>query len=124
MRHSRIAAAMFLSVLAAQAAAGSPPPSIQNGLLADSAGKTLYVFDKDQAGAGRSVCNDACADLWPPLLADKEDQPKGELGLAIRDDGTPQWTWRGKPLYRYAHDSAPGEQKGENFKQLWHTIKP
>ena len=32
---------------------------------------TLYVFDRDTAGSGKSVCNGPCATNWPPLMADK-----------------------------------------------------
>src|SRR5687768_1676623 len=40
-------------------------------ILADGAGKTLYVFLKDTDD--KSNCADACAETWPPLEA------KGEL---------------------------------------------
>jgi predicted lipoprotein with Yx(FWY)xxD motif len=37
-------------------------------VLTDANGMTLYTFDKDTNGDGKSVCNDDCAVKWPPLL--------------------------------------------------------
>ena len=37
-------------------------------VYANAAGMTLYMFDKDAAGA--SNCYDACAAMWPPFKAD------------------------------------------------------
>ncbi len=34
-----------------------------DGVLADAAGMTVYTFDKDQAGSGKSVCNGECAKM-------------------------------------------------------------
>ena len=30
---------------------------------------TLYTFDKDIAGSGKSTCNGGCLDIWPALYA-------------------------------------------------------
>jgi predicted lipoprotein with Yx(FWY)xxD motif len=38
-------------------------------VLTGSNGMTLYVFDKDAAGSGKSMCNGPCATNWPPLFA-------------------------------------------------------
>lgn len=124
MNRVLIIASVFSTLMAAGAMAGQPPASVSHGVLSDPAGLTLYVFDKDVAGDGRSVCNGPCAALWPPLMAEPGDRPQGEFSLLTRDDGSRQWAWRGKPLYRFAQDTKPGEQKGEGFKQLWHTVKP
>src|SRR4051812_33470236 len=35
-------------------------------VLADSRGRTLYLFEKDKGTT--SACNGACASVWPPLL--------------------------------------------------------
>ena len=36
------------------------PTKIADGVLADTAGMTLYAFDKDVANSGKSVCNGPC----------------------------------------------------------------
>ena len=43
------------------------PASFEGDVLTDSRGMTLYLFDKDTAGPGRSVFNGGCALYWPPL---------------------------------------------------------
>ncbi|WP_024301618.1 hypothetical protein [Pseudogulbenkiania sp. MAI-1] len=111
-------------LLATQTLAGQPPAAFHNGVLADSTGMTLYVFNKDVSADGRSVCNGQCAALWPPLAAAEQDKAYDDFSIITRDDGSKQWAWRGKPLYRFAQDQAPGEQKGEGVKQLWSVVKP
>ncbi|MGH9149067.1 MAG: hypothetical protein ACRD0F_01860, partial [Acidimicrobiales bacterium] len=35
-----------------------------------------------------------------------------------------QVSYNGKPLYRYAGDSAPGQVTGDGIGGLWHVAKP
>jgi predicted lipoprotein with Yx(FWY)xxD motif len=44
------------------------PATPMNGVLVGPNQMTLYVFDKDVAGSGRSMCNGGCAANWPPLM--------------------------------------------------------
>ncbi|HXV10852.1 MAG TPA: hypothetical protein VD839_08620, partial [Burkholderiales bacterium] len=44
-------------VMAGCAMLGGAPVKYSGGVLVNDAGMTLYTFDKDPAGAGRSVCN-------------------------------------------------------------------
>jgi predicted lipoprotein with Yx(FWY)xxD motif len=68
------AAALTLTLAgcySAPTASGQTPPSPvseQNGMLVGANGMTLYTFDKDTAGSGKSVCNGPCATNWPPLM--------------------------------------------------------
>lgn len=80
-------------------------------LLTDAKGLTLHTYDRDQPF--RSACNGVCATNWPPLAAPKDGAPVGPFTVMQRDDGTPQWAFRGKPLYRYGRDQAPGEATGD-----------
>jgi predicted lipoprotein with Yx(FWY)xxD motif len=91
------------------------------GLLTDAAGRVLYVFDKDSDG--KSACYDQCAALWPPFLAAADAKPAGEYGLVTRSDGSRQWAVRGRPLYFYAADSAPGQATGDGVKGVWHVVR-
>ena len=56
-----------------------PPTKVMDGVLTNSAGMTLYTFDKDAAGVGKSTCNGPCATNWPPLLAACGRQGPGRL---------------------------------------------
>jgi len=44
----------------------TPPATVSGDALVGPTGMTLYVFDRDAAGSGKSVCNGACATNWPP----------------------------------------------------------
>ncbi len=112
------AAALFFSL-----AHADPAAKMAGGVLVDTAGKTLYTFDKDTAGSGKSVCNGPCATLWPPAMAAADAKPEGELTLITRDDGSKQWAYNGKPVYTYAGDKKAGDISGDNFKDIWHVIK-
>ena len=60
-------------LLPLRAAPPWPPmaPSKPWTVLVGAGGMTLYTFDRDAAGSGKSVCNGPCATNWPPLMADK-----------------------------------------------------
>lgn len=112
------AAALFVTL-----AHADPAAKMAGGVLVDTAGMTLYTFDKDMAGSGKSVCNGPCATLWPPAMAAADAKPEGELTVITRDDGAKQWAYRGKPIYTYAGDKKAGDISGDNFKDIWHVIK-
>lgn len=80
--------------------------------LADSSGKTLYVYDGD-IKPGKSACKKDCASIWHPATAPQLAKPFGEWSIIARADGTKQWAYRGKPLYSFGDDSKPGDSKGE-----------
>ena len=86
---------------------------------------TLYVFDKDAAGSGKSVCNGGCATNWPPLMAPATAGAMGDWSVVTRDDGSKQWAYKGRPLYFWAKDAKPGDKTGDGFlNNSWHTAKP
>jgi predicted lipoprotein with Yx(FWY)xxD motif len=122
----RIAPLLLATALACAGCASysMPPARIESGALTDPAGMTLYVFDKDAAGADRSACNGDCAAKWPPLMAGAGDQASGDYSILTRDDGSRQWAYRGKPLYRWSRDQRPGDMTGDGFKDLWHVARP
>jgi len=100
-------------------------------VVTDTSGMTLYVFDKDTAGSGKSTCSGACATAWPPATTTNAT-PKAPSGLSgslttiKRDDGSLELTLDGRPLYRYAGDSAAGQTNGDGingFGGLWHAAK-
>ncbi len=113
------AASMVVSI---SAVAADAPAKMSGGALVASNGMTLYTFDNDKAGSGKSVCNGPCAGLWPPLMA-TTDQPFGDYSVVTRDDGARQLAYKGKPLYFYKADQKAGDRTGDNFKDVWHIIK-
>jgi predicted lipoprotein with Yx(FWY)xxD motif len=112
-----------LLVIAGCATLGGAPASFSGGVLVNSAGMTLYTFDKDPAGSGRSVCIDKCAANWPPLKATAEDKPRGDYTLITRDDGSKQWAHKGKPLYLWIKDQKPGDKTGDGFNKVFHVVE-
>lgn len=117
----------FTAMLAACSAAGSRPGAptmVSGGVLAGSNGMTLYTFDKDAAGSGKSVCNGPCATNWPPLFAGDGDTASGDYSIVNRDDGKKQWALKGKPLYFWVKDQKPGDMTGEGFNNVWRVAKP
>jgi len=89
--------------------------------LVDDQGRTLYTNADDKDGV--PSCTGDCADFWPPELAPPDAQPSGRLGVIRRPDGLLQWAWDGKPLYRYAGDTDPGDAWGEGLLARWHVVK-
>lgn len=126
MRTARSAALLFsaAALSAAIAAHAQPPLQRQNDLLVDHAGMTVYTYDKDMRNSGKSVCNDACADNWPPVKATANAKAEGDYGIVERDDGTRQWAYKGQPLYTFVKDGRPGDRAGDNVRNVWHVVKP
>jgi predicted lipoprotein with Yx(FWY)xxD motif len=89
----------------------------------DAKGMTLYTFDKD--AGGKSMCNGPCAENWPPLMASADAKATGDWTILARDDGKMMWAYKGKPLYTWKKDSAPGDTTGDGFNNgVWHMATP
>lgn len=117
VRITLAAAALFSSIAFAQA-----PAKVADGTLTSDNGMTLYTFDKD--AEGKSACNGPCAGNWPPLAAAADAKPSGDWMVVTRDDGSKQWAYKGKPLYRWAKDAKPGDRTGDNVNNVWHVARP
>jgi predicted lipoprotein with Yx(FWY)xxD motif len=101
-----------------------PPVAISGGVLVNAQGMTLYTFDRDVAGSGRSNCNGDCAFMWPPLEAVKGAKPEGALTIIGREGGGGQWCYKGKPLYLFSGDGGPGDNTGDGVNGVWHVATP
>jgi len=123
LKATGIAAVLAVAALAAVAASGAAPAVSNNGVLATPSGATLYTFDKDSAGSGKSACNGPCASNWPPLAAQASDAPSGDYSIVTRDDGSKQWAYKGWPLYTFAKDAKPGDTSGDGKGSVWHLAK-
>ena len=124
MRHSGSAlAAVAAMLLAACTNMPYAPVKYSSGLMTGPNGMTLYTFDKDAIGSGKSVCNGQCATNWPPFMAAATDQPGGDWTIVTRDDGSKQWAWGGQPLYYRAKDQKPGDMTGDGFNKVWRAVR-
>jgi predicted lipoprotein with Yx(FWY)xxD motif len=104
---------------------GAPAPAkVADGVWVNADGRTLYTFDRDTAGSGKSVCNGPCATNWPPLAAAADAAPSGDWTVVVRDDGGRQWAYKGKPLYTWIKDQKPGDRTGDGVNNVWRTARP
>lgn len=120
----KLAAAVALALVSGLAAAQAAPAMVKDGVFVGANEMTLYTFDKDQAGSGKSVCNGPCATNWPALMAKADDKASGDWSIITRDDGAKQWAYKGKPLYFWVKDAKPGDRTGDGVNQVWHAAKP
>lgn len=97
-------------------------------VLTDSAGLTLYRFDKDTADPAKSNCDGDCAKKWPPVPAGDATAgagiDKALLGSVTRADGTKQLTVDGWPAYRFAKDLNAGDVNGQGVGGTWYALAP
>jgi len=85
----------------------------------------VYWFALDTSTT--SKCTGSCVTYWPPVKgpATAGAGVTGKLGTIARSDGTSQATYNGHPLYTYAGDTAPGQDKGNGLNVsggLWYDV--
>lgn len=107
------------AVLALLTTAVQAQPVVREGVLADAAGRTVYIFDKDTAN--KSNCAGACLAVWPAFVAKPGAAAQGDFGL-IESNGAMQWTVKGKPLYYFSGDTKAGERNGDGSGGVWHVV--
>ena len=73
--------------------------------------------------AARSALG-SCAHQWPPVVAPQDAHRIGDWTPIGRPDGTLQWAYKGKPVYRFSGDTEAGQAKGAGLQGLWHLIAP
>jgi len=93
--------------------------------LVDGDGRALYTFTNDPAS--ESICVDACAENWPPLLADGEvSVGRGVAANLVtsfaRSDGRLQIAYGGRPLYTFVGDAQPGDVEGQGRNDVWYLV--
>jgi predicted lipoprotein with Yx(FWY)xxD motif len=97
-------------------------------VVVDSSGRTVYYFEKDTAGSGKSACTGGCAGLWPAVKVSQATPAvsgvSGKVGTITRDDGTKQITLNGHPLYIYSGDAKAGDVAGQGFMGIWWVVGP
>lgn len=92
-------------------------------VLTDQDGMTLYTYARDMIGY--SNCNDQCLVGWVPMTPAVGAVMSGDWSIIQRDDGRPQWAYKGRPLYRYSKDARPGDRVGDGAdKGRWQAVSP
>ena len=93
--------------------------SAQAVVLTDFEGFTLYTPD-GVAGGGRRTCSGrGCETGWLPVPAPALALDVGQFSVVTRTDGSRQWAYQGRPLYRYRGDLLPGDAHGRAVDQRW-----
>ena len=119
-----ILAAALLAGCGSMSPAPDTPTRTADGVLVGPSGMTLYTFDRDEAGSGKSACNGPCATIWPALGVAETAKPMGDYTIVVRDDGKKQWAYKGRPLYYWSKDAKPGDKTGDGFNGLWKVARP
>jgi predicted lipoprotein with Yx(FWY)xxD motif len=96
-------------------------------VVADTDGRALYAFTKDESGT--PTCIGTCATAWPaasapakPTAGDGIDGSK--LSVVARPDGAAEQLKLGKwPLYYFAGDGGPGDFNGQASGGVWFLVK-
>lgn len=121
--NSLVLAGLAMMAIAGCAATGGAPVKFAEGVMVDERGMTLYTYDKDGVGTGRSVCNDKCAVNWPPFRAGADAQAAGDFSVVTRSDGSKQWAHKGRPLYFWIKDRKAGDRTGDGWNKAWHVVR-
>jgi len=124
MKSTFAAVLMLFSSLFAGVAHAQPAVKVVDGMFVNSAGMTLYTFDRDTPNSGKSVCNGQCIALWPALAAADNATASGDWTVVTRDDGKKQWAYKGRPLYTWVKDTKPGDKTGDNVNNVWKIARP
>lgn len=127
----RLVALLGVSILSliGDAIADTPtPPNIVSKdigagtLYTTNAGATLYTYLRDREQPGTSACVDACADVWPPVLAPADAKAVGKWSTVTRQSGEKQWAYKGKPVYTFIEDTHSDAMVGIRTTGTWNAV--
>ena len=117
------------ALLAAPGVASASTVGARSGFAVDGKGRTLYALSGETA-KHLECTSSACLTIWRPLMRSPSKAAlrtgsgvTGRLGVVRRPGGRSQVTLRGRPLYRFAGDAAPGEVNGDGlFDGTWRAV--
>jgi predicted lipoprotein with Yx(FWY)xxD motif len=128
----------YLAFLLAKTDVTPQGASMPAPFMTNRAGRTVYVFMNDTAGAAgkpaTSACVDKCLDAWPvwsaPATPGTMVVPSsmnaadfGQLERTVAGAAVKQLTYRGYPLYFHTPDVDPGATSG-HMSGAWRAIDP
>ena len=93
--------------------------SAQAVVLTDFEGFTLYAPDGDAARGDRTCSGSGCEMDWVPVPAPALALDVGQFSVVTRVDGSRQWAYGARPLYRYRGDLLPGDAHGRAADERW-----
>jgi predicted lipoprotein with Yx(FWY)xxD motif len=88
-------------------------------VLTDHSGFTLYAFDGDARKDNQTCSDKGCQFEWLPVVAPDFARSVGDFTIVTRADGTSQWAYKKRPLYRYRGDLLPGDAFGGSADRKW-----
>lgn len=100
------------------------PAEMRGGVLTEAySHKTLYTYANDPTNPPRSACTGECLAKWPPFRPNTGERDVRDFTIIKRDDGSPQWAYRGKPLYTFVGDQKTGDRTGDGAGGVWQAVK-
>ena len=101
-------------------------PGVGN-VLVDGNGRTLYILESEKGGKVNCTSSDGCTTIWPPVVLPSgmaqgiagNGAQASLLGTVTAKAGDVRLTYNGWPLYRFQSDTAPGQAKGQNLKDVY-----
>lgn len=114
-RRGFAAAAVRASIVLPPSPGGITGQVTKSGnVFADFKGMTLY------SRAAASPCDASCLEAWVALPAPQAASPVGAWTVVAKPDGTRQWAYQGRPVYRSAKDAKPSDINGVDAE--WQAI--
>lgn len=87
-------------------------------VLVDRRNHTIYAADAGRAEDVERCTTDVCRQ-WKVLSAPQLADSVGDFTIIERRDGTHQWAFRGRPLFTFTGDLAPGYANGLGVDERW-----
>lgn len=88
-------------------------------------GDTLYVSDpSDPTTPDSPRATTRARSCGYRLRHPMTPSSMGAFAPIVRRDGSHQWAYAGKPLYRYRLDQTSGDEKGDGIDGRWHVARP
>ncbi len=122
MTHTTMMQAKPTAMMAKNSVYMMMPTKSMGSILTDPKRMTLYTYKKDTSGV--SNCSDACLKTWPVFVASSAAGSfPANISVIKRTDGTPQYAWKGMPLYYFDKDTKAGDVNGEGIGGVWDVVK-
>lgn len=93
--------------------------SAQAVVFTDFEGHTLYTFNGGDPDDGQICAEQECNNPWLPLIAPALASDVGKFSAITQPDGSRQWTYSGRALYRFKDDLLPGDVRGQALDDRW-----